>query len=173
MVDALSSILNRALNLRGKDLVELVGATVHNVSRGVVGIALLQAFLAGAGFVIAGVPGASVLAFVALLLGVLQIGPAILFIPIIVWSWMTMETKGALMFTAYMVPVGLIDNVLRPFLMARGLMTPMPVIMVGVLGGMIAYGIVGLFFGPVILSVAWAVLAAWMERSSSQAEKGP
>jgi len=173
MVDALSSILNRALNLRGKDLVVLVGATVHNVSRGVVGIALLQAFLAGAGFVIAGVPGASVLAFVALLLGVLQIGPAILFIPIIVWSWMTMETKGALMFTAYMVPVGLIDNVLRPFLMARGLMTPMPVIMVGVLGGMIAYGIVGLFFGPVILSVAWAVLAAWMERGSSQAEKGP
>jgi predicted PurR-regulated permease PerM len=173
MVNALSSVLNRALNLRGRDLVELVGATVRNVSRGVIGVALLQAFLAGAAFVTAGVPGASVLAFAALLLGVLQIGPAILFVPIIVWSWMTMETKGALMFTAYMVPVGLIDNILRPVLMARGLTTPMPVIMVGVLGGMIAYGIVGLFFGPVILSVAWAVLAAWMERGTSEAEKGP
>jgi predicted PurR-regulated permease PerM len=173
MVDALSSVLNRALNLRGRDLVDLVGATVRNVSRGVVGIALLQAFLAGVAFVSAGVPGASVLAFAALLLGVLQIGPAILFIPTIVWSWMTMETKGALLFTAYMVPVSLIDNVLRPFLMARGLMTPMPVIMVGVLGGMIAYGIVGLFFGPVILSVAWAVLAAWMERGIPEAKKGP
>src|SRR5262245_25272781 len=173
IVDALSPILDRALNLRGKDLVQLVAATVRNVSRGVIGVALLQAFLAGAGFVTAGIPGASALAFVALLLGVLQIGPAILFIPIIVWSWMAMETTSALIFTAYMVPVGLIDNVLKPLLMARGLTTPMPVIMVGVLGGTIAYGIVGLFFGPLILSVAWAVLATWVQRDIPEGEKSP
>ena len=64
----------------------------------------------------------------------------------------------ALLFTAYIIPVGLIDNVLRPFLMARGLATPMPVIMVGVIGG-----ILGLSFGPVLLSVAWAVLMAWVQ----------
>jgi AI-2E family transporter len=140
--------------------VQLAGAMFRSVSRGVIGIALLQAFLGGAGFLVAGVPAPGVLAFVALLLGILQIGPAILFVPVVIWSWTAMEPMQALLFTAYMVPVGLIDNVLRPFLMARGLATPMPVIMVGVIGGMLAYGILGLFFGPVVLSVAWAVLVA-------------
>ena len=82
-----------------------------------------------------------------------------------------MEPMQALLFTAYMVPVGLIDNVLRPFLMARGLATPMPVIMVGVIGGMLAYGILGLFFGPVVLSVAWAVLVAWVQRNATAGEE--
>ena len=81
-----------------------------------VGIALLQAFLAGAGFLAAGIPAAGVLAFVALLLGIVQIGPAILFVPIVVWSWTAMETTHALIFTAYMIPVSLVDNVLKPLL---------------------------------------------------------
>jgi len=170
MVDALSVIFGRAFGLRGKELVQLAGSTVRNISRGVIGISLLQSLLAGAGFIAAGVPAASVFAFVTLMLGILQIGPAILFIPVVIWSWMTMEPTHALIFTAYMAPVGLIDNVLRPILMARGLATPMPVIMVGVIGGMIAYGIVGLFFGPVVLAVAWAVLVAWMHRGDAMDE---
>ncbi len=163
MADAFSVVVGRMLSLRGKELVQLAGRTIRGVSRGVIGIALLQAVLGGAGFLAADVPAAGALAFVALLLGILQIGPSILFAPVIVWSWMAMEPIYALIFTAYMVPVGLIDNVLRPFLMARGLATPMPVIMAGVIGGMIAYGIIGLFFGPVVLSVAWAVLSAWAQ----------
>jgi predicted PurR-regulated permease PerM len=171
LVDALGRFLGRVLSLRGKELVQLTGATIRNVSRGVVGIALLQAFLAGAGFWAAGIPAASVLAFVALLLGIVQIGPAILFIPIIVWSWTAMETANALIFTAYMIPVGLLDNVLKPVLMARGLSTPMPVILVGVIGGTISYGIVGLFFGPIVLSVAWAVIVAWAQEGDSIARR--
>jgi len=170
LVDALGAVLGRVLSHHGKELVQLAGATIRNVSRGVVGIALLQAFLAGAGFLAGGIPAPSVLAFVALLLGIIQIGPGILIIPIIVWSWMKMETTHALIFTAYMVPVGLIDNVLRPLLMARGLTTPMPVIMVGVIGGTIAYGIVGLFFGPIVLSVAWAVMVAWVQGGEAVAQ---
>jgi predicted PurR-regulated permease PerM len=162
MADALSVVLGRALSLRGKELVQVSGATVRNISRGVIGIALLQAVLGGVGFLLAGVPAASAFAFVAFLLGILQIGPAILFIPIVIWSWTAMELTYALMFTLYMIPVGLIDNVLRPLLMARGLTTPMPVILIGLIGGTIAYGIVGLFFGPPVLSVAWAVLVAWL-----------
>ena len=171
LVDALGRFLGRVLSLRGKELVQLTGATIRNVSRGVVGIALLQAFLAGAGFWAAGIPAASVLAFVALLLGIVQIGPAILFIPIIVWSWTAMETANAFIFTAYMIPVGLLDNVLKPVLMARGLSTPMPVILVGVIGGTISYGIVGLFFGPIVLSVAWAVIVAWAQEGDSIARR--
>jgi predicted PurR-regulated permease PerM len=170
IADALSVVVGRMLSLRGKELVQLAGATIRSVSRGVIGIALLQAFLGGAAFLVAGVPAAGVLAFVALLLGILQIGPAILFVPVVIWSWTAMEPMHALLFTAYMVPVSLIDNVLRPFLMARGLTTPMPVIMVGVIGGMIAYGILGLFFGPVVLSVAWVVLVAWVQGDADTGE---
>jgi predicted PurR-regulated permease PerM len=165
LVEVLGAFLNRALSHRGKELVQLAGATIRNVSRGVVGIALLQSLLAGAGFVAAGIPAAGVLAFLTLLLGIIQIGPSILFLPIVIWSWTAMDTTHALIFTAYMVPVGLIDNVLRPVLMARGLTTPMPVIVIGVIGGTIALGIVGLFFGPIIISVAWVVLAAWVQGS--------
>ena len=163
MVDALSTFLGRVLSTRGKELVQVGGATIRNVARSVVGISLLQALLGGAGILAAGIPAAGVLAFLALLLGIVQIGPTILFVPIVVWSWTAMETWHALLFTAYMIPVSFVDNVLRPLLMARGLTTPMPVIMVGVIGGALAYGIVGLFFGPIVLAVAWAVMSAWMQ----------
>ena len=72
-----------------------------------------------------------------------------------------MDALSALMFTAYMIPVSLADNILRPVIMARGLSTPMPVILVGVVGGMIAYGITGLFVGPIVLAVLWALIQEW------------
>ncbi len=162
LVDALSAFVSRILSQRGKELVQLAGATIRNVSRGVVGISMVQAVLAGAGFLVAGIPAPGVLAFIALVLAIVQIGPAFLFLPVVVWSWTAMDTTHALIFTAYMIPVGLLDNILKPVLMARGLTTPMPVVMVGVIGGTIAYGIVGLFFGPIVLSVAWAVMRTWV-----------
>jgi predicted PurR-regulated permease PerM len=163
LVEALSAFLDRVLSHRGRELVLLAGATIRNVSRGVIGIAFLQAVLAGAGFVAAGIPAPGILAFLALVLGIVQIGPTVLIVPIVIWSWTAMDAVHAAAFTAYMVPVSAMDNILRPLLVARGLTTPMPVIIVGVVGGAIAYGIVGLFFGPIILSVAWAVLVAWVE----------
>jgi predicted PurR-regulated permease PerM len=169
LVDSLSAFLDRMLSNRGRELVQLSGATIRNVSRGVVGIAFLQAVLAGAGFVAAGVPAPGVLAFVALLLGIIQIGPTILLVPVVVWSWTTLEVTQAVVFTAYMTLVALIDNILKPLLMRRGLATPMPVIIVGVIGGAIGYGIVGLFFGPIVLSVAWAVLLAWVQGDGASA----
>lgn len=163
LVEALSAFLDRVLSHRGRELVLLAGATIRNVSRGVIGIAFLQAVLAGAGFLVAGIPAPGVLAFLALLLGIVQIGPTILIVPIVIWSWTAMDAVHAAAFTAYMALVSVMDNVLRPLLVARGLTTPMPVIIVGVIGGAIAYGIVGLFFGPIVLSVAWAVLVAWVQ----------
>jgi predicted PurR-regulated permease PerM len=154
--------MERVFPPRGSEMVQLAGATVRNVSRGIIGISLLQSFLAGAGFLIAGIPAAGLLAFVSLVLAIVQIGPAVVFLPIIIWSWTSMSTVNALMFTAYMIPVGLLDNLLKPVLMARGLATPMPVIVIGVIGGTIAYGIIGLFFGPIVLSVAWELITAWL-----------
>ncbi|MEW5962224.1 MAG: AI-2E family transporter [Pseudomonadota bacterium] len=163
LVAALRRLLERVLRPRGGEMLQLAGTTIRSVSRGVIGVALLQSLLAGFGFVAAGIPGAGILAFLSLLLGVIQIGPGVLFLPILIWSWMTMDTMSALFFTAYMVPVGLLDNVLKPILVAKGLTTPMPVIIVGVIGGTIAHGIIGLFFGPIVLSVAWALLTAWLD----------
>jgi predicted PurR-regulated permease PerM len=168
LVEVLAAFLSRVLSQSGKELVALVGTTIRNIARGIIGISLLQALLGGVGFLAAGIPGAGVLAFLALLLGIVQIGPAILFLPIIVWSWTAMDTAHAAAFTVYMVLVGLVDNILKPLLISRGLSTPVPVIIVGVIGGTIAYGIVGLFFGPIVLSVAWVVIAAWLQMGEAE-----
>jgi predicted PurR-regulated permease PerM len=93
----------------------------------------------------------------------MQIGPSIVLIPLIIWSWMTMETTMALLFTAYMIPVSLLDNILRPLVFGRGLDTPMLVILIGVVGGTISYGITGLFLGPIVLAVLWDLLSAWIK----------
>jgi predicted PurR-regulated permease PerM len=167
LVDSLREPLRRIFGQRSEEMLKLAGATIRNVSRGVVGVALVQSFLAGFGFLAAGIPGAGFLSFLALLLGIIQIGPAILILPTIIWCWTARETSTALIFTAYMVPVSVVDNIFRPLVMARGLSTPMPIILIGVIGGTIAYGISGLFLSPIILSVAWALSVAWMKDNKS------
>lgn len=147
---------------RGERLLALAASTIRTVSRGVVGIAALQALLAGAGFSMAGFPGASLLTSACLVLAIVQIGPSVIIIPSILWAWSALDTSTALLFTAYMVPVNLIDNVLRPLIMARGLTTPMLVILIGVIGGTLSHGITGLFLGPIVLAVIWELLAAWI-----------
>jgi predicted PurR-regulated permease PerM len=113
------------------------------------------------GLLAADVPGASLITSAVLLLGIIQIGPSLVLIPVIIWSWMSMEASAALLFTAYMVPVNLLDNVLRPLVMGRGLETPTLVVLLGVIGGTLAYGITGLFLGPIVLAVVFDLLLAW------------
>jgi predicted PurR-regulated permease PerM len=162
LVEAVAMFLHRRVSRRGNEFMQLAGATIRNVSQGVIGVSLLQALLAGIGLMAVSVPGASLIAFGVLIMGIIQIGPSLIIIPVIIWSWMTMETSTALIFTAYMVPVNLIDNVLRPIIFTRGLRTPMLVIIVGVIGGTISNGIIGLFIGPIVLAVAWDLLVAFV-----------
>jgi predicted PurR-regulated permease PerM len=162
LVEAVAVFLHRRVSQRGGEFMQLAGATIRNVSQGVIGVSLLQALLAGLGLIVAGVPGASLIAFGVLVAGIIQIGPSVILVPVIIWSWMTMETWAALIFTAYIVPVNLIDNVLRPIIFTRGLKTPMLVIVVGVIGGTLSNGIIGLFVGPIVLAVAWDLLVAFM-----------
>jgi len=162
LVESAAAFLQRRVSQRGNEFMQLAGATIRNVSQGVIGVSLLQALLAGLGLIVAGVPGASLIAFGVLVLGIIQIGPSVILIPVIIWGWMTMETSTALLFTAYIVPVNLIDNVLRPIIFTRGLKPPMLVIIVGVIGGTLSNGIIGLFVGPIVLAVAWDLLVAFM-----------
>ena len=82
-----------------------------------------------------------------------------------------MDTTMAILFTLYMVPVNLLDNILRP-LVAKGLKTPMPVILIGVLGGTLVHGIIGLFVGPIVLSIAWQLLVVWTQDAPKQDGRG-
>jgi predicted PurR-regulated permease PerM len=155
---------------RGDEFADLAGATIRNVSRGVIGIALLQAVLAGIVLGLFGVPGAGLIAFGVLLLCIVQIGPAPVLIPTIVWAWTAMDVGAAAGFTAAMVPIMLIDNVLKPVLMGRGLATPMLVIYIGVIGGTLSYGLIGLFLGPIALAVFYELAVAWIRAEPEPAK---
>ena len=163
LAETMRSFSRRLAANRGEAFVDLAGATIRTVARGVIGISALQAFFVGIGLMVAGIPGASLLTSAVLILGIVQIGASIVMIPLIIWSWFTMETTSALLFTAYMIPVGLMDNLLKPLVMGRGLNTPMLVILIGVMGGVLSYGITGLFLGPIVLAVIWELLVAWIK----------
>ena len=115
---------------------------------------------------LAGVPFAGPITFVCLVLAIVQVGPNIVMIPVIIWTWMYLPVLHAGLFTVYTVPLLLLDNVLRPILMARGLPTPMAVIVAGVICGTLAGGLIGLFVGPVVLSVFYDLLVAWIASGS-------
>ena len=170
LVQHVKNIVSRIVGARGEEFVDLAGATIRNVSRGIIGIAILQALLAGIGLLFAGIPAAGLFSFLVLLFGILQIGPSIILIPLIIWSWFTMDTTMAVLFTVYMVPVNLLDNLLRP-LVAKGLETPMLVILIGVVGGTLAHGMIGLFVGPIVLSITWQLLVVWIRSGRENMEK--
>ncbi len=161
LVNAISLFSRRLASGRGEKFVQIAGATIRAVSRGVIGVSALQALLAGVGLVAAGIPNPSFITLAVLICGIIQLGPSIILFPIVIWSWITMDPMVAVLITIYFIPVSLLDNVLRPLVMARGLDTPMLVILIGVLGGTISYGITGLFLGPIVLAVIWELLVVW------------
>ncbi|MGB5631401.1 MAG: AI-2E family transporter [Waterburya sp.] len=162
----LTKFLLRITPTQGQAFLTLATSTIRNVSRGIIGISLVQTLLVGIGFVVAGIPGAGLLTILCLFLTIIQIGPGLIVIGTLIFAWSTMNTLGALLFTLWMIPATLVDNVLKPALMASGLPVPMLLIFIGVLGGTLAHGIVGLFVGPVILSVGYELIKAWINGDS-------
>jgi len=162
LADEIKLFSHRIASGRGEEFVRLAGETIRAVSRGVIGISALQAFFAALGLYAIGIPAAGLITTLILVFGIIQIGPTIVIIPLIIWSWMSKDTTTALLFTAYMIPVSLLDNILRPLLLGRGLDTPILIILIGVIGGTISQGITGLFLGPIVLAVIWNLLMAWI-----------
>ena len=173
LVAAGRGFLYRIVPEQSEHFLELAGATIRAVSQGVIGVAIIQSLLAGIGFKLAGIPSAGLLAFAVLLLSIVQIGGAIVMFPVIIWIWFDKDFTTALLLTIFLVMVGLLDNVLKPLVMGRGLTTPTLVIFVGVIGGTLAHGIVGLFIGPIILSLAWELTVAWIRTDRAKAESLP
>jgi predicted PurR-regulated permease PerM len=161
-VSTVKAFAKRVSSAHGEQFVALAGASIRTVAQGVVGISALQALLAGIGLTMAGVPAASLITILVLILGIIQIGPALILIPVVIWSWLAMDMPASLAFSAYMMLVGALDNVLKPIVMKRGLNTPVPIIIIGLLGGTWSYGITGLFLGPIVLAVMWELAAEWI-----------
>jgi len=162
LVSAGRGFLSRIVPEQSEHFLDLAGATIRAVSQGVIGVAIIQSLLAGVGFKLAGIPIAGLLALLVLLLSIVQIGAAVIMLPVIVWIWTDKDLTTALLLTLFLGLVSILDNVLKPLVMGRGLTTPTLVILVGVIGGTLAHGIVGLFVGPIILSVAWELTVAWI-----------
>lgn len=157
------AIMTRFAGKRGEQYTELSEATVRSVALGILGVAAIQAVFAGLGFIVAGVPAAGLWALLCLLLSVIQIGIVPIVLPIILYLFHTADTFTAVAFLIWSIPVGLLDNVLKPILLSRGVATPMVVIFMGAIGGFIASGIVGLFIGAVILSLGYELFMEWLQ----------
>lgn len=152
---------------RGAKMVTLSTATIRAVAQGVIGIAFIQMLLVGIGFVLMGVPGAGVLSLIVLLLGIMQIPATLITLPVIAYVIATMGVSmGTIVFSVYVFAAGLIDNVLKPLMLGRGVDVPMPVVLIGALGGMVTNGIIGLFIGPVILAVSYQLFWAWVDEQT-------
>lgn len=168
IVGAIDAFAHRVLSERGEAMIALAGATIRNVSRGVIGVSLLQAALAAAGMLIAGVPGVAPISALVLMMGILNLGATLPIVAVAVWGWWLMDPLPALVFTAYMVPVSLMDNVLKPIIMAKGLGVPMLVVFLGVVAGAMEHGLIGLFLGPIVLAVFWVLLVEWVRGSNTR-----
>ncbi|MET4256359.1 putative PurR-regulated permease PerM [Bradyrhizobium sp. S3.12.5] len=167
LVAAGRSFLSRIVPDQSEHFLDLAGATIRAVAQGVIGVAIIQALLAGIGFKLAGIASAGLLAFAVLLLSIVQIGGTIVILPVIIWIWTDKEFPIALLLTVFLVIVSVLDNILKPLVMGRGLTTPALVILIGVIGGTLYHGILGLFIGPIILSVVWELTVAWIRTENA------
>jgi len=163
--DAIRSIFEKvAARRRGGEFVDLATATIRAVAKGVLGVAFLQAIIVGVCLLIAGIPWAGVLAVIVLVLGIAQVPAVIATLPAIAYLWSSGNygTGAAMLYTILLVVSGLADNVLKPLMLGRGVDAPMPVILLGALGGMAAAGILGLFVGATLLALGYQIFMGWV-----------
>jgi len=150
----------------GGEWAPLIVATVRSVLLGVVGVAVIQTTLIAIGLFVAGVPGAPLWSAIILVLAIAQLPPLLVVAPITIYVWSTADTTTAVIFTIYQLFAGASDNVLKPLLMGLGLDIPMPIILVGAIGGMIMSGIIGLFVGAVIMSIMYKLVGMWLAQEA-------
>ena len=155
---------------QGPEYQELVGATVRSVTFGILGVAVIQTVFAALGFFVVGLPGASVWTIVFLFAAILQIGMVAL-IPAVVLAFLVASKTAAILFLAWCIFVGLMDNVLKPLLLGRGAPVPIAVVFLGAIGGFLAMGIVGLFVGAAVLSVGYKLFLAWLGRGPGASQE--
>jgi predicted PurR-regulated permease PerM len=162
----------RLAGRRGEDVVVLAAKAVRGVVLGVVGTALIQAALGGAGVFVTGVPAAALLTAIMLMLCLAQLGPFLVLVPAVIWVYWSGHPVAGTVLLVIAVVAGTIDNVVRPLLIRKGVELPLLLIFSGVIGGLIAFGVVGLFIGPMVLAVTHTLLKEWVASGTSEETPG-
>jgi len=165
-------IFIRVAGAKGPAYLVLSRSTIRSVAQGILGVALIQTILAGIGFLAVGIPGAGVLAVMVLVLCIVQLGPGLILIPTVIYIFMTAPTLAAIVYLIWAIFVTLIDNVLKPLLLGRGVDVPVLVVFVGAIGGFLSMGIIGLFVGSIVLVLGYTLLLAWLGGDEALAEIG-
>jgi len=167
--DGLRAFVHRMVGPRGEKSLALAAQAIRAVALGVVVTAFVQALLGGIGVALAGMPFPVLLAGAMFVLAVAQIGAGPVLLLCIAWLYWKSDTLTATLFLVWSLFVGSIDNVLRPLLIKQGADLPLLLIFAGVIGGLLAFGVIGLFVGPVVLAVAYTELIAWVDEDVSRA----
>ena len=154
---------SRLAGERGEHAVQLAGQAIRGVALGVVVTALVQALAGGIGLMIVGVPFAVMLTAVMFILAIVQIGVAPVLLPAVTWLYWTGSATAGTVLLVWTVLVFPIDNFLRPILIKQGVDLPMLLVIAGVVGGLLAFGLIGIFVGPVVLAVAYTLFTAWID----------
>jgi predicted PurR-regulated permease PerM len=160
---AVHKLLNRLIPDRGLEFANLSTGTIRNVAVGIVGVSLLQTTMLTIGFVAIDLPGTGLAALLVLVLCIVQVGPSLVVIPVIIYAFSILGTGAAVVFTIYTVIMSMMDSVLKPLIFGRGAAVPTLVIFLGAIGGMVIYGIIGLFVGAVVLSLGYKLYMAWLD----------
>jgi len=159
---------------RGDAVVVLAGQSIRAVALGVIVTAVLQTVVSGIGMAIAGIPHAGLLTAVVFLLCIAQVGPFLVMVPGVIWLYATGSTGWGTFFLLWTLVTISMDNLIRPWLITRGANLPMLLIFAGVIGGLVGFGVIGLFIGPVVLAVAYTLVKAWVnEEEAPVPVKGP
>jgi len=167
-----TALAYRLAGEQGRRFADLAETVVRSVARGILGIALIQALLGGLGMLGAGVPAAGLWALLIMILATIQIGAFPVLLVAAVYLFYTGDLTTAILFSAWSVFVGSLDNALKPVLLGRGVAVPMAVIFIGAIGGLLNAGIIGLFIGPVVLVLGYELFLAWLHAPAHAGEPG-
>lgn len=172
VANRLAAAIHRIAGERADRLLDLAGATVRTVVYGVLGTALVQGVVAAIGFAIAGVPGAVSLGFATFLLSLVPGGPLIVATPAAFWLYRQGWMGWAVFIVLSGAIVGMLDNIVRPAIISRGSSTPMILLMLGLFGGALAFGVIGLFLGPTLVALGYSLLSQWSETGNEPGTSG-
>jgi predicted PurR-regulated permease PerM len=166
--DATRRIAVRLMGDKGTETVANAEVTVRNVARGILGVAFIQAFLAGLGFLVAGIPFAGLWALIGFVLAIVQIGITPVIVGVLIYAFFKLSTLAAVLLLIWSIIPMAIDNVLKPIMLGRNAPAPMLVVFLGAIGGFISFGIIGLFAGAVVLSLGYDLFKVWLVNADSQ-----
>jgi predicted PurR-regulated permease PerM len=162
------SFARRLAGRRGEEVAVLAAKSVRGVALGVVVTAVVQSTLGGIGLAVAGVPAAPLLTAVMFMLCLAQLGPVLVLIPAVIWLFWSGHGTWGTVLAVWAIPVLSLDNILRPVLIKKGADLPLLLIFAGVIGGLVALGMIGIFIGPVVLAVTYTLTKSWIEEGESR-----